>query len=114
MSEFYKSSQNDLSSRYSRYKDCKLLIDEETGDKLLSVREPISVPSSPTDIYHRVKSNEVTRLDMLASEYYKNPLLWWVIAEANEIYDPFEPVEVGTLLRIPTIETLYGNSGILL
>lgn len=114
MSEFYEYKRNDISSRYSRYKNCKLLVDENTGEKLLATRESLSIQSSPTDTYHRVKSNESDRLDIIASMYYKNPLLWWVIAEANGIYDPLTPLEIGSLVRVPAIETLYGNGGILL
>ena len=40
------------------------------------------------------------RLDNLASKYYGDEELWWVIALANRIIDPFS-LAVGTRLRIP-------------
>ena len=70
--------------------------------------------ATQTDIYHRIKAHEVNRLDLIAYNYYKNPMLWWVIAQANEIYDPFVPMRVGSLIRIPSIESLYGNQGMML
>ena len=112
--EFYKELKNKSKNHSDRYKNCKILEDADTSDVLLSTREIQEIPTNPSDIYHRVKSNEVSRLDILAHQYYKNPLLWWVIAQANGISDPFRLIESGTLVRIPTIETLYGTNGILL
>ena len=112
--EYYIESKNNSNSRYDRYKDCKVLEDVDTHEKLLSMREIKRVPQSGSDTYHRVQSHEKNRLDIIAQYYYKNPLLWWVIAQANDIRDPFVEIEAGTLLRIPSIEVLYGNKGILL
>lgn len=112
--EFYEETRNNSRDYSDRYKSCKLLKDLETGEILLSTREITEIPESPNDIYHRVQTQEINRLDTLAAMYYRNPLFWWIIAQANDIADPFERVEPGTLLRIPDIETLYGNNGILL
>ena len=114
MKEFYEEIENESTTYSDRYKSCTILKDLYTGESLLSTREIYDIPSSSSDIYHELKSNEVCRLDILAHKYYRNPLLWWVIAQANEIYDPFIRLDPGTILRIPTIETLYGNKGILL
>lgn len=112
--EFYIESRNPSTSYADRYKSTLVLKDKTTGEMLLSTREIKDIPASPNDIYHRVQSHEVSRLDLLAEKYYRNPLFWWIIAQANDIYDPLIPLESGTLLRIPDIETLYGNNGILL
>lgn len=112
--EFYEILKNRGRTYDDRYKNCRILRDIESGETLLEYRENVEIPVTSNDKYHRVKSHEVSRLDMLAHKYYKNPLLWWVIAQANEIYDPFELLAPGTILRIPAIETLYGNNGILL
>lgn len=112
--EFYNETRNPSIDNSDRYKNCKILEDRDTGDKLLSIREISEITVDPSDRYHEVKSHEVLRLDIIAARYYNNPLLWWVIAQANDIYDPLIPIPAGTILRIPHIETLYGNEGILL
>lgn len=114
MREFYNEKRNESKDHHDRYRNCKVLVDKETNDVLLATREIINIPLKSSDTYHRVKVNETSRLDILAHQYYKNPLLWWVIAQANDIYDPMSPVEPGTLLRIPAIESLYGFDGVLL
>lgn len=112
--EFYSEKRNRSNNSDDRYKDCSILEDKETEITFLSTREPINIPVRSTDIYHRVNSHEVGRLDIIANMYYRNPLLWWVIAQANDIYDPITLIAPGTLLRVPNLETLYGNHGILL
>ena len=52
------------------------------------------------------------RIDLVAYECYGNCSLWWVIAEYNEIKDPFF-LPLGTKLIIPSRESLYGYRGIL-
>lgn len=114
MSEFYEKSRYITRDRADRYRNCDILKDIDTNESLLSMREDIEIPVRPDDVYHRVQSHEVGRLDMIAHQYYKNPLLWWIIAIANDIYDPITPIDIGTILRIPSIESLYGNGGVLL
>lgn len=38
----------------------------------------------------------------LAYRFYSNPKLWWIIAKANDITNPFAEPDVGTLVNIPT------------
>ena len=111
---FYNEIRNNSRDNTDRYRSCKLLEDKETGEVLLSTREIVDIPVKSDDIYHRVKSHETSRLDVLAHKYYKNPLLWWVIAQANNITDPMKLLNPGDILRIPSIESLYGTNGILL
>lgn len=111
---YYEISKNMKARRTDRYRNCDILKDKQTGDILLSTRDIEEVPYRYSDIFHTVKINEVGRLDLIAYQYYKNPLLWWVIAQANDIYDPFTDMQLGMSIRIPLLETLYGYKGILL
>lgn len=112
--EYYKESKNPSKLHTDRYKNCKILTDIDTGEVLLATREIVEIPMRSNDTYHRVKSNEVGRLDIIANNYYRNSLLWWVLAQANDIYNPIDSMYAGMIIRIPPIESLYGNKGILL
>lgn len=101
-------------SRFDRYRNCKKLTDKETGQSFLSTRERLDIPTNPSDRIHTVSLEDRGRLDIISFMYYRTSLLWWLIAEANNIYDPFQVIDTGTQLRIPSIDTLYGNYGILL
>jgi hypothetical protein len=59
-----------------------------------------TVPYSTTDIL--VIAGEGDYLDTLAFKYYKDPTLWWVIANVNNVGKGRMSVEPGTQLRIPT------------
>lgn len=45
-------------------------------------------------------------LDTLALKYYNNPTFYWIIADFNNILDPFMELPVGYYIRIPTISDI--------
>ena len=69
------------------------------------------IPFSDDDIYVKVTSDYVNRLDKVAYDYYDNVSLWWVIAQASNIRNPFNIPE-GTILRVPPMSTLFKLRGI--
>ena len=111
---YYEEYKLRNTNRSDRYRSCTMLKDKETGESFLSTRDIKEIPESSSDIFHTVQPNEVGRLDLIAYKYYRNPLFWWIIAQANDIHDPIQGAPSGTMLRVPTIETLYGYKGILL
>jgi hypothetical protein len=42
------------------------------------------------------------RLDILASKYYNDKTLWWIIATANNLNDASLSITPGTQMRIPS------------
>lgn len=95
--------------RSNRYRKCHVYADTETKEYVLSTRPIEEIPKSVDDSFHTVTSYEAYRLDLIAYNYYQNALLWWVIAQANNIKDPFNDVTAGMVLRIPNLNTLYGG-----
>ena len=68
------------------------------------------IPVSKEDIYIISKSTD--RLDLLASDYYNDPDLWWVISKANpnKIKRDSLFLNPGLQIRIPyNIEKIYIN-----
>lgn len=113
MAEFYKETDRKNVKPFDRYKNCKILTDSTNDEILLSTRDIKEIKLNTDDIYHTVKPNEVCRLDIIAYTYYGNPLLWWVLAQANDIYDPFIEPEVGTVIRVPSLVKMYDHDGVL-
>lgn len=95
----------------SRYRNLKLLTDSD-GRTFYETRKNIRIRETTRDQVHQISVGEEGRLDLIAYQYYKNPTLWWVIAYFNNIIDPFE-VPAGTVLKIPSKESVYGYGGIL-
>ena len=90
----------------SRYINTQLLqlVDDTTGNPINAfvwgVWTPIDFEKSSRDKIVTVSRRLVGRLDLLAFDSYGNPNLWWVIARANDISDPFD-IEIGDQLRVP-------------
>lgn len=86
-------------------KNIKRLAD---GKKVLKTTIPKTIPKKDDDIY--IITQETDRLDLLASEFYKDSSLWWIIAVANNLGKGKLSVEIDTQLRIPTnITTILQN-----
>lgn len=86
-------------SSWSRYHRVSILRDGT--NHFFATQGRREYPYSPEDRYHEVSAGEVSRLDLIAYEHYATPLLWWVIAEANDIFHPLKEVVAGKVLRIP-------------
>jgi hypothetical protein len=71
-----------------------------TGRKYYpTVKYPV-IEEKLSDIY--IIGSFSDRLDNLAWQYYKDPTLWWIIAEANSIGKGSLLVPIGKQIRIPT------------
>lgn len=89
-------------ARYNRIP----IIKDDTGTRLYkTVKYPI-IPRRANDIY--VITTDGDRYDILATDYYQDPSLWWIISSANAEYTQnslYPPV--GVQLRIPSnLETI--------
>lgn len=62
-----------------------------------------------TDDFHQVLPGESFRLDLIAYQHYGTPRLWWVLALANDITNPFTAPYVGDTLRVPSVDRLIAR-----
>lgn len=92
---------SDLQST-SRYNWSVFYVDKKNGD-FLGTRQPLKLREHASDMFHTVTDTDSRRIDLIAWKYYRDVSLWWVIAEFNNIGNPFE-IPVGTVLRIPSYD----------
>ena len=83
----------------SRYSTNNILRDGNDLRRLASTIIPI-IPVSATDTY--IQTTSIERLDKLASTFYGDSSLWWVIASANGLGKGSIIVPLNSKLRIPT------------
>jgi len=83
------------------YED-SILIEYEEGDNSLE-RIEFSYVKNINDKNHIIKDGDT--LDYLAYKYYKDDKLWYIIADTNNIYNPFE-LSIGDELIIPYINNI--------
>lgn len=73
-------------------------ISYDNGDTSLE-RLPYEYSEGKKDLIHTVINGET--LHSIAFRYYKDSGLWYIIAETNDIYNPFTEVVEGMELVIP-------------
>lgn len=55
-------------------------------------------------VLHKIKAHET--LDSIALDMYNNPTFFWVIADFNNIQDPYIKLQVGDFLKIPSLSNI--------
>lgn len=88
-----------MASRYENNEEKKL----NDGRRVYRSRIYPNIPKKDTDIYIATQGGD--RLDTLASQFYNDASLWWIIATANNLHDAPFALPDGTILRIP-IDTI--------
>jgi nucleoid-associated protein YgaU len=73
--------------------------DPLTGARLHGLRAPLDLPPAADDAVHVWREGD--SLEAVASTLLGDPALWWILADVNEITDPFV-IAVGTRLRVPS------------
>ena len=75
---------------------------KENGDRVYSYTMYPRIPIKNSDVF--ITPTYGDRLDILANEYYQDPSLWWIIAQANGIkgFTALYTKNFRGELRIPT------------
>lgn len=68
-------------SKKSRYKDLSDIVTIDAGGRSLASKRIRLLPEAEGTFLHTI--GEVDRLDHLAFKYYKQPVKWWRICDAN-------------------------------
>lgn len=97
-------------SNLSRYRTYRRIDNEQHQPLQLKLVNGITREKSYLGTYHTVTLREENRLDIIANDEYGDQKLYWVIAMANNIIDPFN-VKQGTILKIPQIATISMRGG---
>jgi hypothetical protein len=74
---------------YSRYRGTPVYQDKVSGQLFFGPWQTIDFPPAPDDEWLEINEEEGLRLDFIATTRYNNGALWWVIARANAISNPF-------------------------
>ena len=111
MSEIIKKYKDTSKNSFSRYKNLSRVIDDG-GYSYIETPDRIVIGEDKTDGFFKVEKGYENRIDLISYKFYSTTMLWWVIAEINDIRNPLL-IEAGTILRIPTISRLSGIGGVL-
>jgi hypothetical protein len=97
------NNQDSLYNKYSRYVAGGTT---ETANSKIEWWERLTFEKDESDSVYVVENFYEGRLDLIASVFYNEPRYWWVIAQYNNILDPFSEVKAGRMLLIPSKDRL--------
>ncbi|WP_435009539.1 hypothetical protein P12x_000797 [Tundrisphaera lichenicola] len=84
----------------SRYEDLETYAVTDGRGRTITLVKTRFIPPTPGVVGRRIVQQD--RQDLLAMEFYRNPELYWRIADANEVIDPAELIDViGSVIRVP-------------
>jgi nucleoid-associated protein YgaU len=86
----------DPDSRYNSLDTYTAPDDQGRPVKIVKVR---FIPNTPAQLSHTVTQSD--RPDLLAFQYYRRPVWFWRIADANSVLDPADMVIPGLVIKIP-------------
>ena len=90
---------------YNRYNN-KLLL--EYDGELYQESSPIPIiEKGSKDMYYTVSEETAGRIDLIAEKFYNNAKLGWAVCFSNDLFDSFNELIVGKVLRIPDIASIY-------
>lgn len=83
------------------------LIVDWYGAQVYDIKEKIDTKERDNDIYYTTQEGETLR--DIANKKYENSKLYWIIAEYNNIRDPWVRLSAGKLLRMPSRQHINDN-----
>ena len=84
-----------MASRYTNNPIKKI----NSGEEVFRTKVYPKIPLRDNDIYIVTQTGD--RLDGLATQFYNDASLWWIIAAANNIHDAPLGLKDGIVLRVP-------------
>lgn len=97
-------SPSSLDNKYSRYVQGGTTSTNRIG---LDWWERRILPKDPTDIVYYVENKFERRIDLISDAFYGDSRYWWVIAQFNDIIDPYSEITPGRMLVIPTKNRVF-------
>lgn len=92
---------------FSRYQNIPYYFHKVDRKYIVGISQPISKDTSY--FIHKVKINDT--LDTLALTYYNNPTYFWLIADMNNIQNPYTKLKIGQELKIPIFNEVTFDAG---
>lgn len=92
-----------MARKASRYKKTSRIT--RNGITYLGLRVSRPYEDRGDDIFYEVRAGDT--LSLIAHRYFGEASLWWVVADFNDILDPFEDLVQGDVLRLPSQSRLW-------
>lgn len=92
---------------FSRYQNTPYYFNK--NDRKYIVGTTQAIQKDILYVLHKVKQGD--NLDTLALYYYNNPTYFWIIADMNDIQNPYLPLIVGSEIKVPVFNEVKFDIG---
>lgn len=96
-------ANNSVNSKTSRFVQGGIT---EVGSIGLEWWDRFNFPTDATDLVYTIEEQFAGRIELISYAFYAEARYWWVIAQYNNILDPFSEIVPGRVLYIPSLERL--------
>jgi nucleoid-associated protein YgaU len=86
----------------TRYKDSDIV--KENGTEYYDIIEPVNSEFRSNDILYNINNGDTLR--SISFGLYVDARYWWIIADFNNVINPFEQLKVGIQLRCPSLKRI--------
>ena len=84
------------------------------SNEYMDLLRPRAIPAAPDDVVYEIEPQYNYRPDLLASDLYDDPNLWWVFKSRNPsvLEDPVFDFVAGVVIQVPRLETIKAVLGV--
>lgn len=93
----------------SRYRNTNVHRDETTKKPFFDLWNPPRIRETKPPTIVRVNARYLYRPDLIASDIYGDPTLFWVVAIRNGITFPMRDIRAGQVLYVPALEDVMAG-----
>ena len=89
----------------TKFYNTAVVNDIKEVDHLYNTLSSFTMTYTPS--YYRTNSHDVSQPDLISKKMYNTERYWWIICLVNKIQNPFDELEEGIILKIPSIYDIY-------
>lgn len=75
-----------------------------SNQNFLVLRNNLKLVQATGDVFVTITADIANRPDLIAFKAYGTPELWWVIYEFNNLRDPLFDLQIGQIIRLPSVD----------
>jgi len=57
--------------------------------------------------YYRLCEEDIGAPDLISKKLYGSEKYWWIILLVNKIHDPYNDMEIGDIIQVPSVFDVY-------
>lgn len=77
-----------------------------SNQNFLILRNSLNLKQATGDVFVTITADIANRPDLISFKAYGSPEFWWIIYEFNNLRDPLFDLQIGQIIRLPSIDRI--------